>query len=1035
MKMHKYLWRWSLAAFLILAVIGLFVVGFHRLQFDADILSSLPQNDPVLADARYIITHHPIYDRVVVDVQQTGGKLDVLEEGAALVEKRMRDSGLFREVGFQHIGQLIPELMRYIVDHLPLLFTEADLEGNITPLLSPEKIRRTMDAHASSLQDLGGIGQAGFIADDPLSLRNQVLARLSSLAPAKGARIQNGRLLSADGKHILVVAEPSSPGMDTRYAVRVATLMASISEELQGKYGKADGFTLTPVGAYRAALDNENSAKRNVRKAVLFSTAAIVLLLLVGFPRPLIGLLALVPAFAGTMMAYFVYSLFHPTISLMAVGFGGAIISFTVDYGITYLLFLDRPYETRGMEATKEVWSLGLLAMLTTAVSFAFLSLSGFPALTEIGQFAALGVVFTYIFVHAVFPLIFPVMPPAKRPSRMPLQGFVNRIASSGGMWKVYAALSLGIFMLFFAKPEFRVDLNAMNAVSEETQRADKLVRDVWGDIFSKVYLMVEGRDLADFQNKCDRLTDLLNQETAAGRVSQFFVSSVIFPGEETARRNAAAWHNFWTPERIAGLRTTMEDAARPAGFAAGAFNPFIAQLTNRNVPAGGMPEKYSALLGIKVNPKGPSWTQVVSVTQGTSYDGEDFYRRLTATGLVKVFDPALFTKRLGALLLSSFIQMAAIVGVITLLTAFFYFLDWRLTLLGMAPTLFAIICTLGTMNLLGEPLGIPTLMVSVVVIGMGTDYALYLIRAYQRYFDENDPSLGLIRLSVFLSFSTTFLGFGVLALSDNAMLRSAGMGLALGIGYSFLGAVMLTPPLLKKIFTPVAAGSGDEIITPGSKQHFRRAVGRYRHMESYPRIFARFKIIMDPMFPRLAGFMKNPGIIIDVGTGYGVPAAWLLELFPKARVYGIEPDRKRVRTASRVVGTQGAVTVGAAPDLPETPDKADTAMILDMIHMLTDEELGLTLQRLKARLRPDGILVMRATLPSEKRVPWKRWIEMARIKAYKGIFHFRTEQAILSILAESGFDIVRTEPSAAGHEELWFIAGAAEQDRSSAGS
>ena len=161
--------------------------------------------------------------------------------------------------------------------------------------------------------------------------------------------------------------------MDTQFSRRVTTLIDTITDELHGKYGSGNAFTLTPVGAYRAALDNEINAKKNVRRAVIFSTVAIAMLLFVGFPRPLIGLLALLPAFAGTMMALFVYSLFHPSISMLAVGFGGAIISFTVDYGITYLLFLDRPYETRGLEATKEVWSLGLLAMLTTAVSFAFL--------------------------------------------------------------------------------------------------------------------------------------------------------------------------------------------------------------------------------------------------------------------------------------------------------------------------------------------------------------------------------------------------------------------------------------------------------------------------------------------------------------------------------------------------------------------------------------------------------------------------------------------------------------------------------------
>ncbi len=1030
-KSPKYPKRWALALFLILAVVGLFMAGLQRLNLNADILSSLPQNDPILADASYVLKNHPIYDRIAVDVAVSEGQPALLEEGAALLETRMRDSGLFKEVGFQSAGRMMSSLVRHVTDSLPILFSKEDLEEGIKPLLEPGKIKNILEAHAASLQDLGGIGQAVWISEDPLNLRYLVLSRMASLAPAKGGRIQNGRLISADGRHVLVVAEPASSGMDTRYARKISSLMDDVARELKEKFNGKASFALTPVGAYRAALDNEDSAKADVHKAILLSTIAIILLLLVAFPRPLLGLLALVPAFAGTMMAIFVYSLLHRSISLMAVGFGGAIVSFTVDYGLAYLLFLDRPYETRGAEASRELWSLGLLAMLTTAVSFAFLSVSGFAILMEIGQFAALGVVFTYIFVHAVFPLVFPVMPPAKRPPRLPLQRFIDKIASDTGRWKVYAALAFGIVMLFFAKPDFRVDLNAMNTLSGETQRADQLVRDVWGDLLSKVYVMVEGRDGPDFQRKCDEAADMLNKEKAAARISQYFAASTVFPGNGLSSRNAAAWREFWNPERVADLRKNLDNAGRPLGFSAQAFDPFLKSLANSHAGDVSIPNDYTPLLGVKSSEKG--WSQVISLSPGPSYDGADFYRRITSSGLARVFDPSLFSRHLGALLHSTFLYMAIIVGIITLVTAFMYFLDWKLTVIGIAPTLFAIVCTLGTLNLMGQPLGIPVLIVSVVVIGMGTDYALYLVRAHQRYHDEDSPSLGLIRLSVFLSFATTFLGFGVLALADNSMLKSAGLGLALGIGYSFIGAVMIAPPLLKKVFAP--AEFAKEPLPPveaGSREHFRRTMSRYRHMESYPRIFARFKIMMDPMFPKLASYFDNPKCIIDIGTGYGVPASWLLELFPEARIYGIEPDYRRVRVASRALGRKGIIKVGAAPDLPDLPEKADTAMILDVIHMLSDEDLRLTLIGLREKLREEGRLVLRATLcagiksgpgaAQQKHIIFKRLIEVTRIRIFKGICDFRTEQHLREILDEAGFEVTTVEQSAPGHEEFWFV-------------
>ena len=60
-----------MAALIVLTVVGLFAVGFHRLDFNADVTSLLPKDDSVVADARYVFTRHPIHDRVVVDLSHS----------------------------------------------------------------------------------------------------------------------------------------------------------------------------------------------------------------------------------------------------------------------------------------------------------------------------------------------------------------------------------------------------------------------------------------------------------------------------------------------------------------------------------------------------------------------------------------------------------------------------------------------------------------------------------------------------------------------------------------------------------------------------------------------------------------------------------------------------------------------------------------------------------------------------------------------------------------------------------------------------
>ncbi|HVP78962.1 MAG TPA: methyltransferase domain-containing protein [Thermodesulfobacteriota bacterium] len=1021
MFLQRYKLRWSFVILVLLAVTGVFVAGLQRLIFDTDLVASLPQDDPVLADARRIITNHPIQDRVVIDVGRSDANVDGLVDAARVVEKRLRESGLFARVGLEQEQQLIPELIFSISVRLAVLFSAEELEEEVKPLLDPVKIRRALSDHFAQLGQLESIGQTGFIAQDPLNLRNLIFSRLSHLAPAQNAQIYKGYLLSADKKHFLIVAEPLISGVNTTFARKVTALIDAMSRELNQNREGHDSVTLTPAGTFRAALDNETRTKQGTKRAVLFSTLAIMMLLLLAFPRPLIGLLALLPSAAGTMLALFVYSLFHPSITMMAIGFGSAIISFTVDYGITYLLFLDRPYETHGLEATREVWPLGLLAMLTTAVSFAFLAVTGFAALAQIGEFTALGVLFTYIFVHLIYPVIFPTMPPARGESLLPLQRFANWIATGASKKKAVAAFGLAVVLLFFANPVFHVDLNAMNSVSEETLAAEKLLADVWGNIFSRVYMMVEGRDIQELQQKGDRLATLLDQEVKSGTLASAFVPSLVFPGRERAEQNFSAWRAFWQPERVAALREALGRDSIELGFAPDAFAPFLTLVQAKEIGSQAIPHSFFGLLGISKSRDRSTWVQVSTLTPGPAYQGEPFYNRFKGTGWVEIFDSGLFSQRLADVLLSSFIKMVLIVGVMTLFVAFFYLLDWQLTLIGVLPTLFALICTIGTLNLLGVPLGIPTLMVAVVVIGMGSDYAFYLVRSYQRYAVEDHPSLGLIRLSVFLSFATTFMGFGALATSGHALLKNAGIALALGIGYSFIGAVTITPPLLRHVFIPIRWSRGE--IVPGSKQHRLRAVGRYRHMEPYPRLFARFKILLDPMFPRLASFLDSPRTIIDIGCGYGVPAVWLLSLFPGAKVYGLDPDRRRVAIAARAFGDRGLAAVGKAPDLPpDSPDWVDAALMLDMTHLISNDELRLTLQRLYDKIVPEGRLILRTTVPSRKPVPWLRRVEEWRLKALHLTPHFRSIEEVTTLLSEAGFLVELKEPTALDREETWFI-------------
>jgi predicted exporter/SAM-dependent methyltransferase len=1017
MSLRKYQINWTVIFIVTLIVAGLFFWESKNLKIETDILESMPHNDPVLADARQIIRHLPIQDRLFIDLGCESTDRDKLIQSAALFSDKLSKSGLFTKVGIGDDANNFPELIAHVNNNLPSLLSASDLEQKIKPLLSPDKIRETMAQNRKSIEQLEGIGRSGMMTKDPLGFSGVIMSRMSALLPSNKAQFYQGQLMSEDGRHVLIIAKIKGSGTDTAVAVRIQKTIDESGRELNAdKSLQGDKYTITATGAYRAALDNETIAKRDTRLALILTTLGIALLLIFAFPRPLIGLLALLPSTVGMIAALFVCSFLYKSISMLAVGFGGAIMGFTVDLGITYLLFLDQPYETKGKKITRTVWSAELLAVLTTAGSFLLLLISDFKIMAQIGVFSALGVLFALVFVLFIFPLIFPIMPPATRRNNPFLMNAIKKVAAPA-KWKLAAAVAFGLIMLFFAWPEFNVDLNAMNSVSRKTLQAGEVLQK-WGDFSGKCYVFMEAKNLDQLQKKNAQLMDSLSGDVRQEKLAPVFLPSVLFPSPEQAQSNFAAWRAFWTKERVADLQRNVNAAARESGFAPDAFAPFWKIINQETSESFAIPEKFFEMLGISQNPAG--YTQLSVLIPGKNYNAEDFFSRLKSAGTAELFDVSLFNKRLGEFLKNIFIQIALITGIGTSIIVFIYYLDWIISLAVLAPITFALIATLGTLKIIGHPMDIPGIMLWVIIMGMGINYSIYYACFYQRYRDESLPEMDTVKLAMFLASFTTLIGFGVLALANHALLKSIGVVSLLGIFYSLIGAYFILPVLMKAIFSRTSYSTGN--LETGSREHQRRTVARYRHLGAYPRMFARMKMIIDPMFRELDQYVKNPRSIIDIGCGYGVPAVWLLEIYPEAKVYGLEPDDVRVLIASHAIATRGRVQVGLAPDLPDVEGEVDYVLMLDMLHFLDDAEAQIAFLRIYEKLEAGGTLLVRATIPSDKPKPWKRWIEVARLKITQAPNRFRGEPEIVALLKKTGFTVQVFSSDFKGIEEKWFV-------------
>jgi SAM-dependent methyltransferase len=147
-----------------------------------------------------------------------------------------------------------------------------------------------------------------------------------------------------------------------------------------------------------------------------------------------------------------------------------------------------------------------------------------------------------------------------------------------------------------------------------------------------------------------------------------------------------------------------------------------------------------------------------------------------------------------------------------------------------------------------------------------------------------------------------------------------------------------------------------------------RAALARYRPAPPAARHFARWKLRLDPMFPRLAQLVGPGSRLLDVGCGLAVPATWLLAGRDARTVVATEPDPGRAAIARLALGARGVVHELAAPALPDGDARFDAALLLDVAHYLDDEDLAATLTAIRARLRRDAPAPVRRRMGQRRR-------------------------------------------------------------------
>jgi len=114
---------------------------------------------------------------------------------------------------------------------------------------------------------------------------------------------------------------------------------------------------------------------------------------------------------------------------------------------------------------------------------------------------------------------------------------------------------------------------------------------------------------------------------------------------------------------------------------------------------------------------------------------------------------------------------------------------------------------------------------------------------------------------------------------------------------------------------------------------------------------------------------------------------------------------------------------IGAAPDLPEKfPGGCDLALLLDMAHYLSDEQLRATFRRCRELLHEHGELLVRFVIRPAARPSFSWRFEDLKSRAAGLSTHYRALDEMTAIAKAAGFGAATIQPSA-NTDMFWLTA------------
>jgi predicted exporter len=475
----------------------------------------------------------------------------------------------------------------------------------------------------------------------------------------------------------------------------------------------------------------------------------------------------------------------------LTLGFGTTLIGEAVDYSIYTFI------QHGGGHGSSGFWRTIRLGVMTSVAGFAALLFSGFPGLSQLGLYSISGLIAAALVTRFVLPLLMPAQPKLRDLSRVgqALEQLFRRLA--GKMWLLLLLLVAAAAVVGWHHDTiWNRQLSALSPVTQQEQALDASLRGDLGALDMRYIASFTAPDEQAALRGAEQSGEVLRRLVAAGELGGFNSPAYALPSTATQQRRQAAL----PPEQA--LRSALDQALVGMPIRADKLGGFVTDveaakqrqpLARADLNGSSMAMLVDSLLirrrhdilvlmPLRAPGHGPHPDTIDLRTVGAA---------LAAPGLpgITVIDLVqettdIFDRYLGDAVLMSGVGALAIVALllVSLRSA-------RRTLLVTLPLVAAVTCVTAGLLLTHHQLTILHLVGLLLVVAVGSNYALFFDGGIS---DKTDEERLRMQTSVVLANLATVGSFGLLGLSTVPVLSAIGGTVSVGAFLALLFSAML---------------------------------------------------------------------------------------------------------------------------------------------------------------------------------------------------------------------------------------------------